>query len=106
MDIFRCISKIHPDWKGSVTGNCFEGIKANELETKPIPSLKELEAIWPEVETEIKKEKINSDAKEALKEIDLKSIRAIREWVSKQVDAPSFLKDQEVKAIAERKKFL
>jgi len=36
-----------------VQDNCYEGIKPHELETRPIPSLEELEAVWPEVQAEI-----------------------------------------------------
>lgn len=39
-----------------------------------------------------------------LKDIDFKSIRSIREWVSKQQDAPQFIKDYEDEAKEERKK--
>lgn len=43
-------------------------------------------------------------AKAKLSDIDRKSIRAIREWVAKQADAPSMLKALEAQAIAERAK--
>lgn len=38
----------------------------------------------------------------ALKEIDIKSIRDIREWIASQPDAPQMLKDREAQAIAAR----
>jgi len=39
-----------------------------------------------------------------LKEIDLASIRSIREYLSKQEDGPEFLKNLETQAIIEREK--
>ena len=53
MDILPCILKIYPDWKGVVWGNTYEGIKPHELETRPIPTMIELEAVWPEVQAEM-----------------------------------------------------
>lgn len=50
MDILACILKLYPDWQGVVWGNAYEGIRPHELETRPIPSIAELEAVWPEVE--------------------------------------------------------
>jgi hypothetical protein len=52
MDIFAGILKIYPDWKGSVAANSYKGIKPHELETRPIPTLAELEAVWPQIEAE------------------------------------------------------
>lgn len=42
------------------------------------------------------------EIKAKLAEIDLKSIRPIREWIAKQVDAPQYIKDYEGEAVAER----
>ena len=50
------------------------------------------------------KELIKSTALELLKEIDLKSIRSIREYVVAKPDAPQYLKDYETAAITERTK--
>lgn len=44
------------------------------------------------------------ETKARLREIDAASIRAIREWVAAQPDAPQFLKDREAEAVAEREK--
>ena len=41
-------------------------------------------------------------AKQELKDLDLASIRDIREWIASQADAPQLLKDKEVLAIATR----
>ncbi|PKN35659.1 MAG: hypothetical protein CVU61_02220 [Deltaproteobacteria bacterium HGW-Deltaproteobacteria-19] len=45
-----------------------------------------------------------AEAKARLHEIDLKSIRYLREWVAKQPGAPEFIKTYEADAIAERNK--
>ena len=58
MDIFMCMRKIYPDWQGVVWGNSYEGIKPHELETRPIPTMEELESVWPEVEAELKVQEI------------------------------------------------
>jgi hypothetical protein len=52
MNILTCLRKIHPGWQGAVWNNSYDGIKPHELETRPIPTLKELEAIWPVIEAE------------------------------------------------------
>ena len=44
------------------------------------------------------------NAKAKLIEIDLKSIRGIREWIATQPTAPQIVKDYEVEAIGERTK--
>lgn len=46
----------------------------------------------------------DKEAKEELKKIDLQSIRAIREYISKQTDCPEVLKNYETAAVAERTK--
>lgn len=52
--------------------------------------------------------KEGADVKEAAKaklvELDLASVRGLREWVAKQADAPAQIKDYEAQAIAERGK--
>ena len=53
MDILSCILKIIPDWNGVVWGNSYEGIKPDVSETRKTPTLKELEAVWPEVQAEM-----------------------------------------------------
>ena len=47
-------------------------------------------------------EQFNDSVDAELYEFDLKAIRGVREWVSKQPDAPQQLKDNEVAAIAKR----
>jgi hypothetical protein len=50
MEIQSCLIRL--GYKAVVWGNSYEGIKPHELETKPIPSLAELEAVWPQIEAE------------------------------------------------------
>lgn len=52
MDIVKCLKRLQPNWKGVVWENSYEGIKPNETEIRPIPTLKELEAVWPIVQQE------------------------------------------------------
>ena len=49
-------------------------------------------------------EQIASEARAKLREIDIASIRALREYVASQADAPQNVKDRESAAIAERGK--
>ena len=58
MNIFRCVQKIYPGWQGVVWGNSYEGIKPHELETRPIPTLEELEKAWASMQDEIALEEI------------------------------------------------
>lgn len=48
--------------------------------------------------------KDSEKAKSALREIDIASIRQIREYIVSKPDAPQWLKDREVAAQAERAK--
>jgi hypothetical protein len=50
MDIQACLIKL--GYKAVVWGNKYEGIKPHELETRPIPTLAELETVWPQIEAE------------------------------------------------------
>lgn len=49
-------------------------------------------------------EKYNSDIKRKLNEIDMASIRSMREYIASKSDAPQFIKDHEAEAKAEREK--
>lgn len=53
MDIIQCLVKIHPGWKGAVWENKYEGIKPDKLEKRPIPTIEELEAVWPQVQADL-----------------------------------------------------
>jgi hypothetical protein len=61
MNIIRCIQKIIPGWTGAVWDNSYEGIKPNETETRPIPTLAELEAVWPDVQKDIALDDVRSN---------------------------------------------
>ena len=74
----------------------------NHVGAKPTEA--ECEAVLPIVQAAAKVVLDDASAKAALQEIDLKSIRAIREWVAKQPDVPQFVKDYEAEAVAERAK--
>lgn len=50
------------------------------------------------------KEQANAPIKAKLMEIDLASIRALREYIAAKPDAPKLLKDREAAAVAERAK--
>ncbi len=58
---------------------------------------------WIEDPVQVKAEE-EAEVKARLMEIDLKSIRSIREWVAEQPDAPEFIKNYEAEAVAERNK--
>lgn len=58
----------------------------------------------PEYLADKAKEEEDAAVKARLHEIDMKSIRSLREWVAKQPDAPEFIKSYEAEAIAERSK--
>lgn len=46
----------------------------------------------------------NNQIKKKLEEIDIATIRGLREYVASKPDAPQFAKDHEVEAISEREK--
>lgn len=52
------------------------------------------------------KEEINAPIVSKLSEIDIKSIRAIREYIASKTDAPQFTKDLDAQAQAERAKLV
>lgn len=106
MNILKCILKLLPNWNGAVWDNSYEGIKPDVSETRPTPSLAELEAVWVEVEAEELKTKTNAEIFAKLELIDKQSIRGIREWIALQPTAEKFTKDLEAEATTERAKIL
>ena len=102
MDIQGCLKKL--GYKAVVWGNAYDGIRPHELEIRPIPTLKELEAVWPGVQAEMEKDRAVADAKAQLNEIDLKSIRSLREWLFRQSDCPEFIREYEQQAVDARMK--
>lgn len=63
-----------------------------------------VEVVWTIVSLPQEQADVNieNDAKAKLNDIDLKSIRSIREYIASKPDAPQFIKDYEVQANAER----
>jgi hypothetical protein len=61
---------------------------------------------WKEYARQIQEDNANTDQliKQRLEKIDKQSIRSLREWVSKQPDAPAILIAHEAEATAEREK--
>jgi hypothetical protein len=106
-ELLKCVNKLVPDAICSVCQDhplSAPYIKWDEANTKPMPTMKECEAILPTVQAEEKTVTDAEQARKKLSEIDLKSIRSIREWVAKQADAPQFIKDFESQATIERAK--
>lgn len=66
------------------------------------------EALMAEVEanqkphTQPTSEQIAAEVKAKLREIDIASIRAVREYIYAQPDAPKIIKDKEAEAVAQR----
>ena len=79
-------------------------INTEDVEVKFIPDEDLLALIESSKTPEQKLAELNAPVKAKLKEVDLKSIRSIREWISKQVAAPKILTDYEAEAISERAK--
>lgn len=88
---------------------------AHDLQFKEIPDpddiifpgdeLPDIETLHdPSYVAERDKSLAEEQTKKNLTEIDIKSIRSIREMLAKMPDAPQFLKDYETQAIAERAK--
>ena len=102
MDIARCLQKL--GYQAVVWNNSYDGIKPHELKTRPVPTLKELEAVWPDVKAEMEQDRAAAEAKALLNEIDLKSIRSLREWLFRQSDCPEFIREYEQQAVDARMK--
>lgn len=87
MKIIECILKIYPDWKGTVWENDYSKIKLNELETRPIPTLAELAAVWPQIEADrIATEQAETQRVEAKAQAFLDNLPSWQE-VSDAIDA-------------------
>ena len=88
-------------------GNYYEGDKVvwtdKEVPQRPDSTYKWNGKEWVIADEIIKAQEVDR-AKTKLIEIDLKSIRSIREWIAKQDTAPQYLKDVEVEAVIEREK--
>lgn len=86
MDYLKAINKMLSNWNGAVWGNLYEGIKPDVSETRPIPSLAELEAVWPQIEAERIAAEHNNKIIAELAVLDLKSIRALRDGDAEYVE--------------------
>lgn len=71
--------------------------------SKIIPNQAKLDEIAAEKAAEAAT-RLMEEAKTRLREIDIASIRSIREYIAAKPDAPRFLKDYEAAAMAEREK--
>lgn len=88
---------------GTLTRNALNaGYKETDIEAKWVTGAEYKELTAPTAE-EIK-ERENVAIKATLREIDIASIRPMREWMAKQTDAPQFIKDKESQAQTERTK--
>lgn len=87
MDYLACITRLLPNWNGTVVNNEYGGIKPDVSEIRPTPALAELEAIWPTIQAEQEKESWNAAIYAKLAEIDAKTIRSLRDkddtWIAK-----------------------
>ncbi len=89
-------------------------ISGGEVKWHGQPTLEELAIVddvianYGTLEAEYLAKKANeaksATVKAALAEIDLKSIRTMREWVAKQETSPQFIKEYEAQAQTERTK--
>jgi hypothetical protein len=71
MDIHRSILKLIPDFKCVVWNNDYNQIEKHELELRVIPTLQELETVWPQVQEEINEEKRQFKIREAQARLSL-----------------------------------
>jgi hypothetical protein len=90
-------------------GNYYEGDRANLSDrgvlTRPSAIHIFVDGEW--VEDAVQVAAIAAEAaKKKLAEIDLSSIRSIREYIAAKPDAPQYIKDYELQAISERDKLV
>lgn len=86
-----------------INGKCISDDIGNPLFKYEKGKVVEMDIYAPQLET-YKKEQENAQTKAELQEIDIKSIRGIREWIAKQPDASEYLKQYEAEAIEKREK--
>lgn len=85
-----------------INGKCISDDIGNPLFKHENGKIIEIDTYKPQLEA-YKKEQENAGVKSELEQIDIKSIRSIREWIAKQADAPEFLKQYESEATEKRK---
>jgi len=104
-EYLKCIKQINPDARVVVWEKDGQLVpKWDAAHTGAMPTLKECESVLPEVRLEAQATVATGMALAKLADIDIKSIRSIREWVAKQSDAPQYVKDFEIMASTERAK--
>jgi len=81
-----------------------EQLEVDRLAAEEAMAIAEAEAAEQAEKDALKKQ--SDQAIAALHEIDLKSIRSLREYIAAQPDAPKWLKGYETEAIAEREKII
>jgi len=81
------------------------GYKEGDIEVKWVTEAEyeAAKAVDPNEISRIAEQEV-AKVKAKLAELDLKSIRSIREWLVKQADAPEYLKTYDAQAVVERKK--
>lgn len=88
-------------------GNYYEGDRAN-LSDRGVPTRLSTIHIFVDgewIEDAVQVAAIAAEAaRKKLAEIDLSSIRSIREYIAAKPDAPQYIKDYELQAISERDK--
>lgn len=88
-------------------GSYYEGDRADighqGVPQRPSADYKLVDGEWV-LDDAVIKARQEEEIKAKLAEIDLKSIRSIREWVAAQANAPQYVKDFEAEAVAERVK--
>jgi len=82
------------------------GYKPEDVEVKFVDDAEFAEIVEASKTPEQKIAELNAPVKAALAELDLKSIRSLREWVAIQPDAPMQLIKHRDAAVAERAKLL
>lgn len=94
MDIHACIKKIYPDWNGVVWENKHEGIVPDDSEHRPIPTMEELQTVWPQVQADME----NANAKRELASTDAVMARIAEDifdvLVAQGMTFPQVVKDK------------
>ena len=99
----------HGDWGTEVDDPDFLAKKKNFTDHPPPPeAFDDIPVDWDGkkwiLDPAAMQARADADVKAGLVEIDLKSIRSLREWVSRQTDAPAELVSLEAEAVADRAK--
>jgi hypothetical protein len=96
MDVLKCIVEILPGWKGKVEENSYEKITPNATETRPLPTLSELETAWSAIEAREAAEHLAEQNKLTAKETVISDTLPSWMQVSNAVDAITNLAEAKV----------